>query len=98
MADEQAIDEPSSPSPSHPTPTTTPPTTSVPADANQLVQQGVSFFSGLVATLKSPEKTAELVNTIVKHDEATGKTSINIPVPDKDSVQSLLTVLGKLLS
>ncbi len=58
----------------------------------------MSFLSGLVATLKSPEKTAELVNTIVKHDKVTGKTSINIPVPDKDSVQSLLTVLGKLLS
>lgn len=73
-------------------------TPAVPADANELVKQGVSFFSGLVATLKSPEKTAELVNTIVKHDETTGKTSINIPVPDKDSVQSLLTVIGKLLS
>lgn len=95
LSDDQMADEPTMPTPTNPTPS---PTTSVPADANQLVQQGVSFLSGLVATLKSPEKTAELVNTIVKHDKVTGKTSINIPVPDKDSVQSLLTVLGKLLS
>ncbi|MBR6285131.1 MAG: DEAD/DEAH box helicase family protein [Muribaculaceae bacterium] len=68
-----------------------------PAEAAELVQQGMNFFSGLVATLLSPQKTAELVNTIVKHDEVTGQTSINIPVRDKDTVQSLLTVIGKLL-
>lgn len=102
--DEQTLPQSGSPSDNAPSKPSSPesgkstPTSAVPTDANQLVQQGVSFFSGLVATLKSPEKTAELVNSIVKHDETTGKTSINIPVPDKDSVQSLLTVLGKLLS
>ena len=63
-----------------------------------LVQQGLSFLGGLLDTLKSPEKTARLVNTIVKRDETTGRTSINIPVPDSDSVHSLLNAIGKLLS
>lgn len=63
-----------------------------------LVAQGLKFFSGIARTLQSPEATKQLVDTIVKTDKATGKTSINIPVESKESVQNVLKLLSKLLS
>ena len=62
----------------------------------ELLQQGFSFFNGLAKTLQSPEATKQLVDTIVKVDEQTGETSLHIPVPDKDSVANVLSMLGKL--
>ena len=62
-----------------------------------LVSQGVSFLSGLVQTLSDPESTEQLVNTLVKEDPDTGKTSVNIPVPDKQSVRNLFTMIGQLM-
>ena len=62
----------------------------------ELVAQGISFLSGLAATLKSPEATAQLVETLVETDAETGKTSLRIPVPDKQTVRNLLDIVGKL--
>ena len=62
----------------------------------ELISQGISFFSGLAKTLQSPKATGELVNAIVKEDPQTGKTYLNIPVPDKDTVQKALTLLSTL--
>lgn len=62
----------------------------------ELLQQGISFFSGLAKTLQSPEATKQLVDSIVKVDEQTGETSLHIPVPDKESVVNVLGMLGKL--
>ncbi len=69
--------------------------TSQPKD---LVSQGVSFLSGLAETLKSPEATAQLVDSIVEKDEQTGKTSIKIPVESKETVSNLLNLIGKLFA
>ena len=73
-----------------------PATTAVPQSPKDLVAQGVSFLSGLVQTLKSPEATEELLSNIVEQDEATGQTSLKIPVPDKQTVRNLLDIVGKL--
>jgi superfamily II DNA/RNA helicase len=62
----------------------------------ELVAQGISFLSGLAATLKSPEATAQLVETLVETDAETGKTSLRIPVPDKQTVRNLPDIVGKL--
>ena len=51
-----------------------------------LVAQGVSFLSCLAETLKSPEATAQLVDSIVEKDEETGETSIKIPVESKEKI------------
>ena len=61
-----------------------------------LVAQGISFLSGLAETLKSPEATAQLVDSIVEKDEETGETSIKIPVESKETVSNLLNLIGKL--
>ena len=63
-----------------------------------LVTQGVSFLSGLAETLKSPEATAQLVDSIIEKDEETGETSIKIPVESKETVSNLLNLIGKLFA
>lgn len=68
----------------------------VKAGPQELLQQGLSFFSGLAQTLQSPEATQQLVDSIVKVDEKTGETSLHIPVPDKESVANILNMVGKL--
>ena len=69
-----------------------------PSRPKDLVAQGVSFLSGLAETLKSPEATAQLVDSIVEKDEQTGKTSIKIPVDSKETVSNLLSIIGKLFA
>ena len=63
-----------------------------------LVAQGISFLSGLAETLKSPEATAQLVDSIVEKNEQTGETSIKIPVESKETVSNLLNLIGKLFT
>ena len=62
----------------------------------ELITQGISFLSGLAATLKSPEATAKFVDSLVETDANTGQTSLKIPVPDKQTVRNLLDIVGKL--
>ncbi|MBQ0095116.1 MAG: hypothetical protein KBT49_04965 [Bacteroidetes bacterium] len=69
-----------------------------PADTGDLINQGLSFFSNLVETLKSPEKTAKLIDRIVVEDKETGKASINIPVQSKRLITDTLGFIGKLLT
>ncbi len=69
-----------------------------PSQPKDLVAQGVSFLSGLAETLKSPEATAQLVDSIVEKDELTGETSIKIPVESKETVSNLLGLIGKLFA
>ncbi len=69
-----------------------------PTQPQDLVAQGVSFLSGLAETLKSPEATARLVDSIVEKDKQTGKTSIKIPVESKETVSNLLNLIGKLFA
>ena len=74
---------------------------SVPNRSSQpknLVAQGISFLSGLAETLKSPEATAQLVDSIVEQDEQTGETSIKILVESKETVSNLLNLIGKLFA
>lgn len=71
----------------------------VPKSANapqELITQGVSFLSGLAQTLQSPEATEQLVNALVETNEQTGESTLRIPVPDKQTVTSLLNLVGKL--
>lgn len=71
--------------------------TAAPSSPQQLVAQGISFFSKLAQTLQSPEATRQLVDTIVRTDETTGETCIHIPVADKKSVEQVFTLFAKML-
>ena len=69
-----------------------------PAEAGDLINQGVSFFSNLVETLRSPEKATRLIDEIVIEDKETGKASINIPVRSKQLITDAIGLIGKLLA
>ena len=69
-----------------------------PSSPKDLIAQGASFLSGLAATLKSPEATEQLIESIVETDTETGQTSLKIPIPDKQTVRNLLDIVGKLFS
>lgn len=64
----------------------------------KLVEKGVEFLSGLAETLKSPEKTARLVNSIVHTDPESGRQELRIPLPGKDTVESILGLVAKIMS
>lgn len=68
-----------------------------PTSPEDLVQHGFAFLSGLARALSSPEETTKLLDSIVKEDKETGETSLNIPVPDKETVANILSMFGKLL-
>lgn len=72
------------------------PDTNSQTSPHELLQQGISFFNGLAATLKSPEETQKLVDSITKTDEKTGETALHIPIPDKESIVNVLNVIEKL--
>ncbi len=67
-----------------------------PQSPQQLINQGLSFFSGLAETLKSPEATQQLIDNIVEVDATTGQTNIKIPVASKETVASVFQLFGKL--
>lgn len=73
-------------------------TLKVPRQPQELVAQGISFLSGLAQTLQSPEATQQLVDTLVETNAETGESHLRIPVPDKQTVQTLLNFVGKLFS
>jgi superfamily II DNA or RNA helicase len=67
-------------------------------DAASLVQSGVSFLSGLVETLKSPEKTQALVGSLVEKDKETGQTYLKIPVESQEIVENAMKMFGSLFA
>jgi len=69
----------------------------VETEPQDIVNQGISFLSGLARTLKSPEATKQLVDSIVDVDKETGQTNIKIPVANKDTVLEIFSLFGKLL-
>ena len=77
--------------------TTTPTIDAAGSSPQEIIDQGVSFLGDLVKTLKDPQATQQLVDTLVQEDSASGKATINIPVSSKESVLQFVKVLGALL-
>ncbi len=69
-----------------------------PATGAGLAQAGISFFSGLINTLGSAEKTKELVESLVQKDEKSGETYLKIPVESKEVVENALNLFKNLAS
>lgn len=69
-----------------------------PESPQELVQAGVSFFAGLAETLSSPEKTQELVQSMVATDEETGQSYLKIPIENAAVVENAMKLLAGLLA
>jgi SNF2 family DNA or RNA helicase len=65
--------------------------------STDLVNQGLSFFSNLIETLKNPKATQELLDKIIEKDK-NGKVFLKIQVENSDVVEDGLKVLGGFLS
>jgi superfamily II DNA or RNA helicase len=65
-------------------------------DAQQLVNDGISFLSKLSQTLSDPKATQTLVSSLVQKDEKSGQTYLKIPVESEAIVQNALKLLGSL--
>lgn len=64
--------------------------------SKQLISDGISFLSQLSKTLQDPKATQDLIDNLVEEDPETGKTTLKIQVPSKESVSAVFTMLGKL--
>lgn len=67
-------------------------------DTVSLVSESIGILGKLASALATPESRQKLVDSIVKTDPSTGQTSISIPVADKESVSSIITLAANLLS
>ncbi len=65
-------------------------------DSQQIIQQGITFISGLARILQSPEETQKMVDNLVVKDKETGKTHIKIPVQDKETVLNVINSIAQL--
>ncbi|HHV87188.1 MAG TPA: DEAD/DEAH box helicase [Petrimonas sp.] len=70
----------------------------LPSSPEQLISQGIHFLSAFARTLSSPEETEKLVDSLIETDKETGKVSLKIPVPDRDTLVQGLTAIGKLFT
>lgn len=62
----------------------------------QLLTQSFQLLGAFARTLSSPEATEKLVDSLVETDAETGKTSLKINVPNRDTVVSVIGAIGKL--
>lgn len=67
-------------------------------DIRRTVTGGLEALGKIVDMLRTPESTQALVDAIVKEDPDTGRTSLNIPIPDKSTVVNLLSAFSALLN
>jgi superfamily II DNA or RNA helicase len=62
---------------------------------NEMIRNGLSFFTQLAQTLKSPEATKNLIQSITQKDES-GKVYLKIPVENEEVISNTLQTLGAL--
>ena len=67
------------------------------SDEEDLARAGTIFLTALEQTLRSPEATERLLDSIVSTDPETGATQLRLPVPSRDAVAALLRALSNLL-
>jgi len=61
----------------------------------ELVSQSIHLLSAFARTLSSPEATEKFVDALIETDKDTGKVSLKRPVPDRDSVIQVMSIIGK---
>lgn len=71
---------------------------SSPEEIRNTVAGGIEALGKIADMLRSPESTTALADALVKEDPATGRASLNIPVPDKSTVVNILSAFSALLN
>lgn len=65
---------------------------------NDFMASSMSFFGSLASVLREPDGAKAITDALVKEDPKTGQASLNIPVPDKKTVETLFTAIATLLN
>ena len=63
----------------------------------KLIAEGVSFMEKMMGVLSDESATERLVDSLVSTDRKTGKTTVNIPVKDKESVMKFVSMVGNII-
>lgn len=63
--------------------------------AQELIQNGINFFTQLGKTLKNPEATKDLISSITQKDDS-GKVYLKIPVENEEVINNAVQMLGTL--
>ena len=63
----------------------------------KLVAEGVSFMEKMIEVLSNENTARRLVDSMVFTDNKTGRTTVNIPVKDKETVMKFVSVVGSLI-
>lgn len=63
----------------------------------ELVAKGMEFLGGLAKALSSKESRERLVDSLVKEDPETGKTTLSIPVENKETVGNIVEMMAGFL-
>lgn len=66
-------------------------------EVREFVAGGMNFLGTLANMLKEPEGAQSLADALVKEDPATGKASLNIPVPNKETIVNLFSSIASML-
>ncbi|MDE5642361.1 MAG: DEAD/DEAH box helicase [Muribaculaceae bacterium] len=72
--------------------------TDTPEEIRRTVAGGLEALGRIADMLRTPESTNALVDAIVTEDPETGRTSLNIPVPDKATVVNILSAFSAFLN
>lgn len=67
-------------------------------DIRKTIAGGMEALGRIAEMLRSPESATALVDAIVKEDPETGKTTLNIPVPDKSTVINIISAFSSFLN
>jgi len=66
---------------------------------NDLLQSGARFLNGLGDMMaRSGEPMEKRLQKMIGRDETTGATYLKIPLPEAESIKTVFTALGDLLS
>lgn len=68
------------------------------SDVRDAVSEGLKALGRFADILRNPEGAEMIADALLKEDPATGETSLNIPVPDKTTVVSILSAFSMLLN
>ena len=62
-----------------------------------LIAEGVSFMGKMLDVLGNEDSARKLVDSMVSTDSKTGRTTVNIPVKDKETVLKFVSLIGGIM-
>ena len=63
----------------------------------KLIAEGVSFIGKMLDILGNEDSARRLVDSMVSTDSKTGRTTVNIPVKDKETVVKFVSLIGGIM-